>query len=58
MRANPELWILIAEIFKISKEGKGILTNVHPVNNALDYFLVKAHSKEGWKSLDCLDEEL
>jgi hypothetical protein len=60
VRANPEVWKeeLIAEIFKISKEGKGMPVQLPPVNNALSHFLVKAQFKEGWKFLDCLGGEL
>jgi hypothetical protein len=45
LRANLDLWKegLIAKIFDISKEGKGILQKVPATNNALKYFGVNAH---------------
>jgi hypothetical protein len=49
---------LIAEVFGISKEGMGMPQKVPATNSALKYFAVTAHKREGWKFLDCQDDEL
>jgi hypothetical protein len=49
---------LIAKIFDISKEGKGILQKVPATNNALKYFGVNAHKKEWWKFSDFQADKL
>jgi hypothetical protein len=60
VRANPNLWKegLIAEIFDMSKEEKGMPQIVPIMNNALKYFGIKVHKNEGCKFLDCQDNEL
>jgi hypothetical protein len=60
VREKPDLEKegLIAEIFDISKKGKGMPQKVQAVNNALKCFGVNAHKKEGWKFSDCQDDKL
>jgi hypothetical protein len=49
---------MIAKVLGIFREGLGLPYKVKGHNYAKKYFTSKAHSKEGWKFLECKDDAL
>jgi hypothetical protein len=60
VRANPDVWKedMIAKVLGICREGLGLPYKVKGHNYVKKYFTGKAHTKEGWKFLECKDDAL